>query len=109
MEGNMNKGRGNEKMTRPPRVNNVPREDDEQLDLEIEVAAPGRNDAVPRDGLVGAPAQRSERLFSTPPVDEMDVEVIEEIEEPTGPGLEVEPTRRVVGRELPNPSSKKSI
>ena len=104
----MNKGRGNEKMTRPPRVNNVPRENDEQIDLEIEVAASGRNDAMPRDGVVGAPAPRSERLFRSPPVGEADVEVIEESDEPTGP-VDVAPTRRVVGRDLPNPSSKKPI
>src|SRR5437764_3502057 len=40
--------------TRPPRMNNLPVDDDEQTRLEAEIAGSGRTDLRPREGLAGA-------------------------------------------------------
>jgi len=99
----MNKGPGGDKMRRPPRVNNVPQEDDEQTRLELEMAASGRNDAVPREGLVGAHTARREPLTATEGEgtgdEEEQMAAGEEGAEPTGPGSDVAPTRRAEERE----------
>jgi hypothetical protein len=80
-----------EKMTRAPRTNNVPSDDDEQTQVEIEMASSGRSDVVPREGLVGAHLER--RAPEAPAGD------TDEGQEPTGPGSDVAPTRRAEERE----------
>jgi NAD(P)-dependent dehydrogenase (short-subunit alcohol dehydrogenase family) len=92
-EDDMAKKRG-EKMTRPPRVNNVPKEDDEQTELEIELGSSGRGHAFPREGLVGAHVERRERAARV-----ADAEAGQEGREPTGPGSDVAPTKRAEERE----------
>ena len=99
----MAKSRGGEKrLTRPPRMNNVPQEADEQTELEIEMAGSGRNDAVPREGLVGAHVARREPPIPGAAEGEEDAQASgaeEEGEEPTGPGSDVAPTKRAEERE----------
>ena len=95
---------------RAPRNNNVPKEDEEQTELEAELGASGRHHAFPREGLVGAHAER--RSSATPAHDAGDQragandddapdagEPNEEGEEPTGPGSDVAPTKLAEARE----------
>jgi hypothetical protein len=76
--------------TRSRRNNNVPKDDDAQTELEAELAASGRHDAFPREGLVGATSERRETLEEGRE---------DEGEEPTGPGADVAPTKRAEARE----------
>jgi hypothetical protein len=71
-------------MTRPPRANNTPNDDDAQTLMEIEMASSGRSNAVPREGLVGAHLERREAG---------------EGDEPVGAGAEVAPTKLAAERE----------
>jgi hypothetical protein len=82
--------------TRSRRDNNVPKDDDEQTQLEAELASSGRHDAFPREGLVGA---TSERRASESSEAELEAEDGEEGQEPTGPGADVAPTKRAEARE----------
>jgi hypothetical protein len=84
-------------ITRAPRNNNVPKENDEQTQLEFELASSGRNDAFPREGLVGAHAERRAPAFQEVS-EEVEAES-EEGQEPTGPGSDVAPTKRAEARE----------
>jgi hypothetical protein len=86
-------------ITRAPRNNNVPKEDDEQTQLEFELASSGRNDAFPREGLVGAHAERRAPSQEEGLEDEDQAEAGEEGQEPTGPGSDVAPTKRAEARE----------
>jgi hypothetical protein len=98
----MNKGPGGDKLRRPPRVSNVPQEDDEQTQLELEMAASGRGDVVPREGLVGAHTARREPLSrGLTEGEELEEQTAagEEGAEPTGPGSDVAPTKRAEERE----------
>lgn len=79
-----------EKMTRAPRTKNSPRENDEQTEIEMEMASSGRSDIVPHQGLVGAHTGRLE------PASQMGEE---EGGEPTGPGSDVAPTKLAEERE----------
>jgi hypothetical protein len=94
----MTKSRRSEKITRPLRATHAAGEKDEQTQLELEMAASGRRDAVPREGLVGAHAARREG----PPGDAdegADTEASEEGDEPSGQGADVAPTKRAEERE----------
>lgn len=79
-----------EKMSRPPRSNNIPKDDDEQTQLELEMASSGRKDAVPREGLVGAHTERRESAAQAGGEGGL---------EPTGPGSDVAPTKLAQDRE----------
>jgi hypothetical protein len=83
------KGPG-QKMDRAPRTSNTPQENDEQTQLEVEMASSGRSDVVPRQGLVGAHTARLEPDSATSD---------EEGDEPTGAGSDVAPTRLAEQRE----------
>ncbi|HVX96821.1 MAG TPA: hypothetical protein VHK47_18035 [Polyangia bacterium] len=85
-------------ITRAPRNNNVPKEDDEQTQLELELASSGRNDAFPREGLVGAHSERRAPSAEEGRQDDREAEG-EEGQEPTGPGSDVAPTKRAEARE----------
>jgi hypothetical protein len=75
-------------------MSNLPVDNDPQTQIEAELAASGRSDVVPREGLVGAhtarrqprgePLERSQRSFS---------------DEPVGDGAAVAPTEQAVVRE----------
>jgi hypothetical protein len=97
------KSRRGEKMTRPPRASNVPSDKDEQTELELEMSASGRRDAVPREGLVGAHGARREApardADAGEDADAEAAEAREEGDEPTGPGSDVAPTKRAEERE----------
>jgi hypothetical protein len=75
-------------VTRTHRVNNVPKDDDVQTQLELELAASGRGAAVPREGLVGAHVERR-----APFTDEQRQDA------PVGLGADVAPTKRAEDRE----------
>jgi hypothetical protein len=104
-EGDMPKSRSDGKMGQPPRVKSVPLDKDEQTALEEEMTASGRNDAVPREGLVGAHAERREpagRAATAGEDDSEELEVTAEIDvfnEPTRDGSDVGPTKRAAERE----------
>src|SRR3954468_23482669 len=87
------------------RASKLPKDDDEQTQIELEMAASGRTDVVPREGLVGAHVERR-----APPAPEgaegsaraaggnvgntdEESEQSEEGQEPTGPGSDVAPTK----------------
>src|SRR4051794_37024078 len=80
-----------EKMTRAPRTNNVPRDDDEQTQVEIEMASPGGSGVARGEGRGGAPRGRGPPGAPAGDTDEG--------QEPTGPGSDVAPTRRAEERE----------
>jgi hypothetical protein len=82
----MSKVRKSADITRSHRRTNV--DDDGQTQLEIEMAASGRRDIVPREGLVGAHTERR-----APSRDE------DRDAEPTGLGSDVGPTKRAEARE----------
>jgi hypothetical protein len=71
-------------------MNNTPGEEDEQTQIEVEMAASGRSDIVPREGLIGAHTER--RMHSTDQTED-------EGGEPTGPGSDVAPTKLALERE----------
>jgi hypothetical protein len=75
------------KRTRTERWSNLPVDDDPQTQLEAELTASGRSDAVRREGLVGAHRVRRE-------VDRPDAP-----DEPIGGGADVAPTARAADRE----------
>jgi len=66
-------------------------DDDGQSRLEAELAASGRNDVVPREGVIGAHVARREATVAG--------EDGEPMEEPIGAGAEVAPTERAIERE----------
>jgi hypothetical protein len=89
-------GRGMRRTGRAPRTNNTPGEQDEQTQIEAEMAASGRTDVVPREGLVGAHTdRRAPGAFG----DEDESAETEEGQEPTGPGSDVAPTKLAEERE----------
>jgi hypothetical protein len=76
-------------MTRSPRVNNIPKDDDPQTQLEVEMASSGRTAAVPREGLVGAHTARRETSADADGAEQ----------EPTGFASDVAPTKLAQERE----------
>jgi hypothetical protein len=91
-----------EKMTRPPRANNTPRDDDAQSELELEMDASGRHNLVPHEGLVGAHLTRVAPT-SAAAGDGGDEDQLQdpspEGEEPAYPGSDVAPTKLAEERE----------
>lgn len=83
------------KMTRAPRMNNIPAENevDDTTDLEVQMAASGRKGLVPPEGLVGAHTERRETEGSD------EDEEGSRIDEPFGGGAEVAPTKKAEVRE----------
>jgi hypothetical protein len=75
------------KRTRSQRTSNLPVDDDEQTQLEAEMASSGRSGAVPREGLVGA-----HRFRRQPSNDTVEDRERSRIDEPVGAGAQVAPT-----------------
>ncbi len=82
------------KRTRSQRTSNLPVDDDEQTQLEADMASSGRSDAVPKEGLVGA------HLFRRQPSnDNGERSERSRTDEPFGAGAEVAPTEHAEARE----------
>jgi hypothetical protein len=81
------------KLTRSPRMRNIPREGhgDETTDAEVLMAGSGRHAVVPAQGLVGAHRGRHE-----PRQDDEDAS---RLDEPVGAGADVAPTKTAEVRE----------
>ena len=77
----------------PGRHSKWTQDDDEQTRLESELMASGRNDAVPREGVIGAHTARRE------PAGPEEPEERSPMAEPIGVAMEVGPTEKAVARE----------
>ena len=73
------------KRTRSQRTSNLPVDDDQQTQIEAELASSGRSDLVPREGLVGAHWVRRQPIGDIDP---------SRSDEPIGAGSEVAPTEK---------------
>ena len=81
------------KRTRSQRTSNLPVDDDEQTQIEAELASSGRHDIVPREGLVGAHRVRRQ------PIGDIEPGQRSPSDEPLGAGAEVAPTEKATVRE----------
>jgi len=81
------------KRTRSQRTSNLPVDDDQQTQIEAELASSGRSDVVPREGLVGAFSVRRQ------PISDVEPSQGSRADEPIGPGAEVAPTEKATVRE----------
>jgi hypothetical protein len=81
------------KRTRSERTNNVPVDDDEQTQIEVELASSGRSETVPKQGLVGAHRGRGQARGS------LERDQPTPAHEPIGNGSEVAPTEKAAARE----------
>ena len=77
------------KRTRSQRTSNLPVDDDEQTQIEAELASSGRSDATPKEGLVGAHHARREPSHET-----IEASQRSPTDEPIGGGSEVAPTEK---------------
>jgi hypothetical protein len=77
------------KRTRPPRMNNLPQDNDEQTELEVAMAGSGRSDAWPHEGLAGAHHERRQ-----PRGEPLEADQHSAADEPIGEGSEVAPTEK---------------
>jgi len=77
------------KRTRSERTSNLPVDDDEQTQLEADMASSGRSDAVPKEGLIGA-----HRFRRQPSDDTVERGDRSRTDEPIGAGAEVAPTEQ---------------
>lgn len=82
------------KRTRSQRTSNIPIDDDEQTQLEAELASSGRSDIAPREGLVGA-----HRVRRQPTPETIERSQHAPGDEPIGGGSEVAPTEKAELRE----------
>jgi hypothetical protein len=82
------------KRTRSQHSNNLPLDDDEQTQIEAELASSGRSDVVPREGLAGAHRVRRQPSHGTMERSQRSI-----IDEPIGDGAEVAPTEKAALRE----------
>lgn len=97
---------------RAPRNNNVPKEDEEQTELEVELGASGRHHAFPHQDVVGAHGERRVSPASARgAADDASEsgEPSEEGEEPTGSGADVAPTKLAEARERERHRIERSI
>lgn len=76
------------------RMSNLPVDDDPQTQIEAELAASGRSDVVPKEGLVGAHWVRRQPLGQP-----LEQNQRSPIDEPIGTGSEVAPTDKATLRE----------
>ena len=81
------------KRTRSQRTSNLPVDDDQQTQIEAELASSGRSDVVPREGLVGAYWVRRQ------PIGDIEPGQGSPSDEPIGAGAEVAPTEQATVRE----------
>jgi hypothetical protein len=75
-------------------MNNVPQEEDETTEIETELAGSGRTGVTPREGLIGAHADRHARG-----TDRAETDDEPRTREPFGRGAAVAPTERAEERE----------
>ena len=80
-------------MTRSQRTSNIPIDDDEQSQIEAELASSGRSSVVPREGLVGAHLVRMQASGA------LERSQHSRADEPIGAGSEVAPTEKAELRE----------
>jgi hypothetical protein len=78
------------KRTRSQRTSNLPVDDDEQTQIEAELASSGRHDVVPREGLVGA------HMVKRQPIGDIEAGQRSPSDEPFGVASEVAPTERAI-------------
>jgi hypothetical protein len=82
------------KRTRSQRSSNLPLDDDEQTQIEAELASSGRSDTMPKEGLVGAHHDRRQ-----PSREALERSQRSPADEPIGAGSEVAPTEKAEVRE----------
>jgi hypothetical protein len=75
-------------------MSNLPVDNDPQTQIEAELAASGRSDVVPKEGLVGAHSTRRQ-----PSGEALERNQRSPIDEPVGGGAAVAPTEKAVVRE----------
>lgn len=78
------------KRTRSQRTSNLPVDDDQQTQIEAELASSGRSDVVPKEGLVGAHWVRRQ------PIGDIEPGQSSPSDEPFGVASEVAPTERAI-------------